>query len=65
MSLTMCDFGSLNQTRLPIPIQLTWSLYIDTWPETPTGPGINNEFGLLTSGGSAKPAHAAVSQFDR
>jgi hypothetical protein len=63
MSLTMCNFGSLNQTRLPI--QLTRSLYIYTWQDTPTGPGINNGLGLLTGGGSAKPAYAAVSQFDR
>jgi hypothetical protein len=63
MSLMMRNFGSLNQTRLPI--QLTWSLYIYTWQDTPTGPGIDDGFGLLTSGGSAKPAYAEVSQFDR
>jgi hypothetical protein len=41
------------------------ALYIYTWQDTPTGPSTNNGFGLLTSGGSAKPAYAAVSQSDR
>jgi hypothetical protein len=41
------------------------ALYIYTWQDTSTGPSTNNGFGLLTSGGSAKPAYAAVSQSDR
>jgi hypothetical protein len=37
------------------------ALYIYTWQDTTTRSNTNNGFGLLTSGGSPKPAYAAVS----